>query len=133
QESIKAEFGLTDLEVGILGAAFALLFSLAGLPIGRLADRHSRTRIIAVCTALWSASTMLCGLAGNYLTMALGRIGVGLGEAGFMGPVNSLVADHFPAGRRASRMSLILLGTPAGVLLGANLGGWAAETYDWRA
>src|SRR5690606_28364456 len=76
--------------------------------------------------------TMVCGVAANAVTVALGRIGVGLGEAGFMGPTSSLVADHFPKRRRASAMGLILLGTPAGVLLGANLGGWAAEHHDWR-
>src|SRR5690606_28424150 len=132
QESIKAEFRLTDFQMGILGAAFAVLFSVVGVPIGRLADRRNRKIIVATCTALWSLSTMVCGVAANAVTVALGRIGVGLGEAGFMGPVSSLVAEHFPKRRRASAMALILLGTPAGVLLGANLGGWAAEHHDWR-
>lgn len=132
QESIKAEFSLSDFQLGVLGAAFALLFSVVGVPIGRLADRHNRIRIVAACTALWSLATMLCGFAANYAMMALGRIGVGLGEAGFMGPTSSLVADQFPPRQRASRMAIIMLGTPAGVLLGANVGGWAAQACDWR-
>ncbi len=133
QDSIKAEFGLTDFEIGILGgAAFAALYSVVGVPIGRLAERVSRVRIIAVCTALWSVSTVISGTAGNYLALALGRVGVGLGEAGFMGPVSSLVSDLFPSRKRASRMALIILGTPTGVFLGANVGGWAAQAHDWR-
>ncbi len=132
QESIKAEFQLSDFGMGVLAAAFAVLFAVVGVPIGRLADRRNRKVIVAACTALWSASTMVCGMAGSYLAIAAGRIGVGLGEAGFTGPVSSLVSDHFPRRRRASAMGIILLGTPVGILLGANLGGWAAEYHNWR-
>jgi predicted MFS family arabinose efflux permease len=111
---------------------FAALYSFVGIPIGRLAEHRSRVRIVAVCTAIWSVATVWCGLAQNFVMLALGRVGVGFGEAGFMGPANSLNSDHHAAEKRASRMSLILMGTPVGTFIGASLGGWAAQAYDWR-
>jgi predicted MFS family arabinose efflux permease len=130
--TIAAEFGLNDTEIGLLGGfMFAALYSFVGIPIGRLAEHKSRIRIVSVCTAIWSAATVACGMAVNFFTLALGRIGVGFGEAGFMGPANSLNSDHHAAEKRASRMSLILLGTPIGSLLGATIGGWAADPEAW--
>jgi predicted MFS family arabinose efflux permease len=132
-QTIKQELTLNDFEIGILGGfMFAALYSFVGIPIGRLAERKSRVRIVAVCTAIWSAATVWCGLAQNFVTLALGRVGVGFGEAGFMGPANSLNSDHHKAEKRASRMSLILMGTPVGTFVGASLGGWAAQVHDWR-
>jgi predicted MFS family arabinose efflux permease len=132
-QTIKQELTLNDFEIGILGGfMFAALYSFVGIPIGRLAEHKSRVRIVAVCTAIWSAATIWCGLAQNFVTLALGRVGVGFGEAGFMGPANSLNSDHHAAEKRASRMSLILMGTPVGTFVGASLGGWAAQAYDWR-
>lgn len=135
-QTIKQELTLSDFQIGILGGfMFAALYSFVGIPIGRLAERHNRIRIVSVCTTIWSIATMWCGMAQNFVSLALGRIGVGFGEAGFMGPANSLNSDHHPAEKRASRMSLILLGTPTGVFLGAAIGGWAADPEglgNWR-
>jgi predicted MFS family arabinose efflux permease len=132
-QTIKQELTLTDFEIGILGGfMFAALYSFVGIPIGRLAEHQSRVRIVAVCTAIWSIATVWCGMATNFVTLALGRVGVGFGEAGFMGPANSLNSDLHKAEKRASRMSLILMGTPVGTFVGASLGGWAAQAFDWR-
>jgi predicted MFS family arabinose efflux permease len=132
-QSIKQEFGLSDTQLGLLsGIWFAFLYSIVGLPIGLLAERTSRVRIVAVCTALWSIATFWCGLAWSFGTLAVGRLGVGFGEAGFMGPANSLNSDLYRADQRASRMSLIFLGTPIGTYVGASLGGWAAQAFNWR-
>ncbi|CAM9882102.1 unnamed protein product, partial [Phaeothamnion confervicola] len=133
QQTIKVQFGLTDFEIGMLGGfMFAALYSIVGIPIGRLAEYRSRVRIVAVCTTIWSIATVFCGLAQNYVMLALGRVGVGFGEAGFMGPANSLNSDLHKAEKRASRFSIILLGTPVGTFVGASVGGWAAQAYDWR-
>ncbi len=132
-QSIKVDLQLTDLQIGLLqGFSFALLYAGLGIPFGRLAERRSRLKIVVWAAAAWSAATALCGAAQNFTQLMLARIGVGMGEAGFMGPTSSLVADHFPAKRRASAMSLIMLGTPAGTFLGALIAGWVAQEHDWR-
>jgi MFS family permease len=131
---IRIELGLSDTQIGLLqGLAFALLYGGMGLPIGWLAERYSRVRIIALATAFWSAATACSGLAMNFGQMLLTRIGVGLGEAGFTAPTSSLVADHFPRERRASGMALIMLGLPIGSMIGALLAGLIAGQWGWRA
>ena len=133
-QTIKQEFGLSDLEIGVLqGVGFALLFVVLGVPIGRLAEHKSRVRIVAIATMVWSVATAACGLTGSFLQLLLARVGVGIGEAGFMPPTASLVADHFPREQRASVMSLILIGTPVGLFLGSITGGAIAHSMGWRS
>jgi predicted MFS family arabinose efflux permease len=132
-QSIKEDLRISDFEIGLLqGLAFALLYSIVGLPIARLAERFSRRKIIAICTAIWSAATSWCGFASSFAQLAIGRIGVGMGEGGFLPAANSLVGDQFPRNRRASTMALIMLGTPAGILTGALVGGFVADLASWR-
>jgi predicted MFS family arabinose efflux permease len=76
--------------------------------------------------------TAACGLAGGFLTLLLGRVGVGVGEAGFLPPASSLVADHFDKSRRGTVMAIVLLGSPLGFLVGQSLGGWVASVWNWR-
>ncbi|MEJ0039321.1 MAG: MFS transporter [Gammaproteobacteria bacterium] len=132
-QTIRVDLKLTDFDLGMLqGFSFALLYAGLGIPFGRLAEHFSRLKILAAATAIWSAATALCGVAQNYTQLMLARFGVGMGEAGFLPTVSSLVADHFPAKRRATAMSLIMLGTPAGTFLGALIAGWIAAEYSWR-
>ncbi len=132
-QQIKVDLGLTDFQLGILqGLAFAFLYALLGLPIGRLAERASRTRILAVAITLWSAATIACGFVSSFVQLVLCRVGVGIGEAGAQPATASLVGDHFPRERRASVMSLILLGSPIGTFLGATIGSWIASAWGWR-
>ena len=131
---IRVELKLSDTQIGMLqGLAFALLYGGLGIPIGWLAERYSRVRIIALATAFWSAATALSGMATSFGTMLLTRVGVGMGEAGFTAPTSSLVADHFPRERRATGMSLIMLGLPIGAMVGALLAGVIAQHWGWRA
>ncbi len=131
---IRVELGLSDTQIGLLqGLAFALLYGGLGIPVGWLAERRSRIAIIAFATAFWSAATAFSGMATSFGTMLLARIGVGMGEAGFTAPTSSLVADHFPRARRATGMSLIMLGLPLGALAGALFAGVIAERWGWRA
>lgn len=132
-EPLRRELGLTDLQLGLLsGLSFALLYSILGIPFARLAERRSRIRIIAAATFAWSAMTALCGAAANYLQLLLMRVGVGVGEAGFMAPATSLLGDHFPKDRRAFATSIMMLGVPFGALIGAMSGGIIAQTLGWR-
>lgn len=132
-QTIKVDLRLSDLELGLLqGLLFALLYGLAGLPIGMLAERMQRTRLIAAATVIWSLATAATGLAANFLQLALSRLVVGLGEAGFTPAAASLVADIAPRTRRASTMALVQLGSPAGAFFGSTIAGLLAAAYDWR-
>ncbi len=132
-QPIKEDLHLTDTDLGILqGLGFAIMYSVLGVPLGMLAERVNRTRLIAVCVAVWSAMTAVCGLATGFTTLLLGRIGVGIGEAGVQPPTSSLLSDHFKANRRSSVLAIIALGSPFGFLLGQSLGGWVASEWNWR-
>jgi predicted MFS family arabinose efflux permease len=133
-QAVKQDLSLSDTELGLLqGLSFALLYALAGVPIGRLAERANRVRIIAAAITAWSVMTAVCGAAMNFWQMMLARVGVGIGEAGFGPPSASLVSDHFGADRRASALAIIALGSPIGALMGAVGGGWIAGEFGWRA
>lgn len=131
-QSIRVDLKLTDFDLGLVQVSFGLLYAGMGIPFGRLAEHFSRLKILAIVTAIWSATTALCGLAQNLLHLAVARSGVGIGEAGFQPTTSSLVADHFPARRRATAMSFVMLGTPAGTFLGSLIAGWVAAEYGWR-
>ncbi|MBC2776776.1 spinster family MFS transporter [Parasphingopyxis marina] len=132
-QPIKEELLLTDFQIGMLqGLAFAALYAGLALPLARLAERASRRNIVAICTAVWSTATIWCGFATSFATLAIGRIGVGVGEAGFLPATNSMTGDLVPRHRRASTMALIMLGAPAGIFLGAMVGGYVAGLASWR-
>jgi MFS family permease len=132
-EPLRRELGLTDLQLGLLsGLSFALLYSVLGIPFARLAERYSRVNIIAAATLVWSLMTVLCGAAANYAQLLLLRVGVGVGEAGFMAPASSLLGDHYRKDQRAFATSIMMLGVPFGALIGAMSGGIVAESLGWR-
>jgi predicted MFS family arabinose efflux permease len=133
-QAIKLDLGLTDAQMGLVqGLAFAIFYSVLALPIARLAEHVSRTKIISAAVAIFGVMVTLCSKANNFWQLLILRIGVGVGDAGFAPPVGSLVGDHYGMSRRASAMSVIWLGAPAGVVFGAMLGGWMAEHVSWRA
>ena len=133
-QAVKTELKLQDWQLGVLaGPAFALLYSFGGLPAARLAERNKRTTILASAVAVWSAMTALCGLATGFATLALARVGVGLGEAAYMPPAYSLIADYYPPNKRATAVGLFTLGVPFGAFFGAILGGVVAQRFGWRA
>lgn len=133
-EPIKNELGLSDSQLGLLtGFAFALFYATLGIPIARFADRSNRRNLIAAALGIWSAMTALSGLAGNFWHMLAARIGVGVGEAGCSPPAHSLIADYYPADRRATALGIYSLGIPFGILFGFIAGGWMNEVFGWRA
>jgi predicted MFS family arabinose efflux permease len=130
---IKADLGLTDTQLGLMGGlAFALFYTLLGIPIAMLADRSNRTTIITVALVVWSAMTAVCGMAQNFWQLFLARLGVGVGEAGGVAPAYSLVADYFPPHQRARALGAYSFGVPIGSALGIVLGGLIASLIDWR-
>ena len=130
---IKADLGLSDTQLGLLGGlAFALFYTILGIPVAMLADRANRTNIMAVALVLWSAMTALCGLAQNFVQLFLARLGVGVGEAGGVAPAYSLVADYFPSSQRARALAVYSFGVPLGSSLGIFFGGLIASMIDWR-
>lgn len=132
-EPIKNELGLLDWQLGAMsGLAFAIFYTLLGLPIARYAEKGNRPYIIAVSLALWSAFTAVCGLAQNFVQLVLARIGVGIGEAGCTPPAHSLITDYVPKEKRASALAFYSMGTPLGGLVGMGLGGVIADEYGWR-
>jgi MFS family permease len=133
-EPIRLELNLTDKGVAFLtGAPLALFYVVFGIPISWLADRYNRRNILAISLIVWSGFTALCGQSRNYLQFLLGRIGVGVGEAGGTPPSTAIVSDCFPADRRPMAMAVVALGAPIGAWLGADMAGAVASAYTWRA
>ena len=132
-EDIRAEFVLSDLQLGLLsGIAFALFYATLGIPIARLADRFNRVNIVSIAIAVWSAMTVLCGAATNFWQLFLARVGVGVGEAGGSPPSHSIISDYFKDDERSFALSIYSLGTSLGMLFGLVMGGFVAEYYGWR-
>jgi predicted MFS family arabinose efflux permease len=132
-EPIKAELGVSDTAMGFLtGIAFALFYTIAGIPIARLADRRSRVLVITVGLALWSAMTAVSGLARTFAQLALARVAVGVGEAACTPPAHSLLADYFPPERRATALAVYGMGIHVGILIGFLVGGWVNAIFGWR-
>jgi MFS family permease len=130
-QDIKASLGVSDAQLGFLyGTAFAIFYSLFGIPLGRLADSWYRGRLIAAGLAVWSAMTALSGLAGSFGQLALARIGVGIGEASASPAAYSLLGDYFPARRRGLALAIYSSGLSVGGGLSLPLGGWVAHAWS---
>ena len=133
-EPIKRDLGLMDWQLGMMtGLAFAIFYTVLGIPIARKAESSSRPMIIAISVAVWSGFTMLCGVTQNFWQLLLARIGVGVGEAGCSPPAHSLITDYVPKSMRASSIAFYSIGTPLGSLIGMAMGGIVADAYGWRA
>lgn len=132
-EPVRRDLHLSDTQLGMLtGLMFALFYTICGIPIAALADRTNRVRVMAVACGLWSLFTALCGFAGGFASLALARIGVGVGEAGGSAPSYAIIADYFPPEKRGTGLAIYSLGVPLGTILGAASGGWIAAHYGWR-
>ena len=131
---IIGELHFTDRQFGALsGPPFAILYSVLGIPFAFLADRTSRSRVIAAAVAIWSAFTALCGTAGSFWQFFIFRMGVGVGEAGGVAPSYALIADYFEPRRRGRALAIFSLGVPVGLALGTLLGAYIAQAISWRA
>ena len=131
-EPIKRELVLNDSQLGWLGSAYILVFSVAALPFGVLGDLKSRKMVIAAGTALFSAFTSLGGLVRGFADLFITRAAVGIGEAAYAPASTSMVADYFPGKHRAFAMGIFNAGIPIGGVLGILIGGYLETIYGWR-
>ncbi len=130
---IQDELGVTDGQLGLIsGLYFALFYCVLAIPVGWLADRTNRVRVLSIACALWSAATIACGLSANYGQLAAARMSVGVGEAGGVPPSYAIISDYFPPGMRGTALGLFNFGPPIGQALGVAFGASIAAAYSWR-
>lgn len=132
-EPIRIEFGLNDTQLGFIATIFTLIYAAVGVPLGRLTDTRSRKRLIALGVSFWSVLTAASGLAWNYTSFLLARIGVGIGEASCAPAGQSLIGDLYPPGQRARAMGIFMAGLPLGFFFAYLLSGVIGEAWGWRA
>ncbi len=130
--AIQAEFGISDSQTGLLqGLAFALFYTLFGLPLGLLTDRWNRKRLLAIGMTVWSVATALCGTARSFSLLFLARMAVGMGEGALNPCATSLIGDYFPPRTRSRAFGVYVMGTACGTgityLLGGLLLGWLTK------
>jgi MFS family permease len=133
QEKIRAEWHLSDSELGWLGTAFILLYAVVGLPLGRLADVWRRKWVLAAGVGLWSVLTAGSGLAWDFASLFALRLGVGVGEASCAPAASSLIGDLVGAKWRARAMSLFMLGLPVGLALSYLVSTTVAKEFGWKS
>jgi predicted MFS family arabinose efflux permease len=130
---IQDDLGVTDGQLGLIsGLYFALFYCVISIPVGWLADRTNRVRVLSLACGLWSAATVACGFASNYPQLVVARMTVGVGEAGGVPPSYAIISDYFPPGTRGTALGLYNLGPPIGQALGVAFGASIAAAYSWR-
>ncbi|TWC43113.1 putative MFS family arabinose efflux permease [Pseudomonas sp. SJZ079] len=133
-EPIRLEWSLSDFQLGLIGTAFTIVYAIAGVPLGRMADTGARRKIMGWGLTVWSGLTAVNGLAWNFWSFLLVRMGVGIGEASYAPAANSLIGDLFPPHKRARAMGIFMLGLPLGLLLAFFTIGAMVKAFDsWRA
>ncbi|MEO9337148.1 MFS transporter [Mesorhizobium sp. SB112] len=132
-ESIKADLGLSDTQMGLLtGLAFAVCYALLSLPLARASDRGSPRFVLVSCILIWSTMTALGGIAASFMLLALTRFGVAFGEAGAIPSGHALIARKIRPERRGLAIGLFAMGVPLGTMVGFAAGGAIGDTLGWR-
>ncbi len=130
---IEDSLHITDGQFGLItGFYFAIFYTLISIPIGFLADKTSRSKVLAVACAIWSAATMACGLAASFMQFAVSYMAVGFGEAGGVPPSYALITDYFPPGKRGTALGLYNLGLPIGAAFAIAFGASIAAAFGWQ-
>ena len=130
---LRAEFAVTEAQLGALVSAVSVVIALTALPIALVVDRWSRVRAIAIMGSLWSVATAACAFAPGYGALLAARLGIGVGQAGF-GPAGSAVLGAtYPPERRATVLGVFQMGAPIGVVTGSVVGSVVAAQWGWRA
>ena len=132
-EPIKQSLGLTDTQLGMIGAGFIVVYSLTSPLFGRLGDKRARPPLIAIGVAIWSLATGIAGFARGFWSLFIARATVGVGEAAYGTIAPALLADQFPLEKRGRVMSVFFAAIPIGSALGYVLGGLADQYFGWRA
>jgi MFS family permease len=140
---LKPELGVSDTVWGLLtGAGFAVVYTLIGIPVSRIAEVRHRVWIMTISVAIWSIMTALCGLSreiviggtviGLFWVILACRIGVAVGEAGCTPPATSLISDYYPPSRRSTALGYYAMGVTLGTVMANLIGGPVAHAYGWR-
>lgn len=133
-EPMRRDLGLSDLQISLLmGTSFAIFYTLCGLPLGWMADRCDRRKLIATGVAVWSLMTVACGFVRGYGGLFIARLGVGAGEATLTPAAHSMIADLFPRERLGRAMSVYALGIYVGSGLALLLGALAIRLAEQRS
>ncbi|WP_271066305.1 MFS transporter [Caulobacter sp. NIBR1757] len=131
---IQDDLQITDGQIGLItGLYFALFYCTISIPVGWLADRTNRVKLVAVACGLWSAATIACGVSSSYPQLVVARMAVGVGEAGGVPPSYAIISDYFGPGTRGTALGLFNLGPAIGQMLGVAFGASIAAAYDWRS
>lgn len=133
-EPLRKEFSLSDFQLGLIAGAFTIIYALAGIPLGRMADTGSRSKIMGWGLIVWSIFTAAAAASWNFVTFLLTRVGVGIGEASYAPAANSMIGDLFPASKRSRAVGVFMLGLPLGLLLAFFTVGAMVRAFEsWRA
>jgi len=132
-EPVRKEFALSDTQIGWMTTAFTLLYAVIGVPIGRLADRWNRKKLLASGVTVWSVLTASTAIAGSYGFLLFSRLGVAVGEAVCAPVGTSWLADLYPPHKRSGALALFMLGVPIGMSLSSFCSGPVAQSFGWRA
>jgi len=132
-QNIKMDLHLSDSQLGLLsGIAFALFYSVLGVPLARWADRGNRVTIISLSIGLWSVAVAVCGAARTFIQLMLIRVIVGVGESGCVPASLSLISGFFSRDERPRAVSIYMQGVSASVLFGYFAAGWLNQLFGWR-
>jgi MFS family permease len=131
-EPLRHEFQLTDQQLGAIPTAFVIVYALAGIPLGRLADRWSRKRLLAAGVSVWAALTALGGASTGYAMLFATRLGVGVGEAVCAPAATSWIGDIVPAHARSRALAGFMMAVPVGIMLSFVASGPLAQAFGWR-
>ncbi|RYF94913.1 MAG: MFS transporter [Caulobacteraceae bacterium] len=131
---IQDDLGVSDGQIGLItGLYFALFYCTISIPVGWLADRTNRVKLVAIACGLWSAATIACGVSSSYPQLVVARMAVGVGEAGGVPPSYAIISDYFGPGTRGTALGLFNLGPAIGQMLGVAFGASIAAAFDWRS
>ncbi len=131
-EPVRREFSLSDTQIGWINTGFTILYGVVGLPLGALADRVSRKKLLAVGIVVWSALTACAQWVYTYPLLVITRLGVGVGEASCAPAATSWIGDLYPSERRSKPLALFMLGVPIGGALSFFFSGLLAQRFGWR-
>jgi MFS family permease len=131
-EPMRKEFGLNDSQLGLIGTAFTVLYAVIGLPLGWLADKGSRKKLLAGGVVVWGTLTGLAAWATTLSMLIFTRLGLGVGEAVCAPAATSWIGDLYPPERRAKPLALFMLGVPVGGALSFFFSGPIAQAFGWR-
>lgn len=129
---IKAEWNLTDTQLGMLVSVVNISISVLVVPSAYFIDKWSRKKMIALMGGIWSLATAACAFAGSYSHLLVARVFIGAGEAGYNPAAQALIAAQFPKNRRGTAIALTQLGMGLGAPIGLVLGAWVASHWGWR-